>query len=351
MGGAEKVLEALTETFKGPLYTLIKDEQSVKQSPFSNLSIQTSFLQRIPSASRVYKHLVPFFPSAIQRLDLSAHNLIISSSFAVAKSIVKRPDQLHICYCHTPFRAAWDLREFYLSTLSKPLRLMADPILHYIRRFDQRTHDAVDYFIANSHYVASRIQEHYGRDAKVIHPPVDVEAFQPTQSRENFYITCSRLVPYKRIDLLVEAFAKMPEKKLVIIGDGEEGRRLRAKATKNISFSGQVPHEKLREILPKARAFLFAAEEDFGIVMVEAQAAGIPVIAYGKGGSKDAVLPGRTGLFFHEQSADAVKDAVIRFEKMERDFEQSTIRQHAETFSKGRFLREMEDFVTQCVGR
>ncbi len=228
---------------------------------------------------------------------------------------------------------------------------MADPILHYIRRFDQRTQDSVDYFIANSHYVAARIQENYGREAKVIHPPVDVEAFQPTQNRDDYYVTCSRLVPYKRVDLLVEAFAKMPDKKLVVIGDGEQRRRLKAKAAKNVSFLGQIPHEKLREILPKARAFLFAAEEDFGIVMVEAQAAGIPVIAYGKGGSTDAVLPGRTGLFFHEQTVDAVRDAVVRFEKMEHDFEQVTIRKHAETFSKGRFLREMEDFVIQCGGR
>lgn len=345
MGGAERVLEVLSERFKGPIYTLIQDRKAIENSPFHKREIRTSFLQRIPKASSFYRHLLPLFPSAIQRLDLSEHQLIVSSSFAVAKSIIKQPHQLHICYCHSPMRAAWDLREFYVETLPKVVRPVASLLLDYVREFDRRTHDVVDHFIANSRVVAERIYQHYGREATVIHPPVSVEAFHPTLNREDFFITCSRLVPYKRVDLLIKAFAKMPDKKLLVVGDGPQRYRLESKATRNVEFLGRIPEEALRDLLPKARAFCFAAEEDFGIVMVEAQAAGIPVIAYGKGGSRDAVIAGGTGLFFNEQTVESVCDAVHRFEVMEGDFEQDTIRRHAEGFSKERFLREIEAFI------
>lgn len=350
MGGAEKVLEALAERFEGPIYTLIQDKKALQKTPFAGRRIETSFLQRIPKSPLLHKHLAPLLPMAIQRLDLSAHRWIISSSFAVAKSIVKRPDQLHICYCHTPMRSAWDLYEFYLSTLSLPARFFARPTLRYLRHFDRRTHVGVDHFIANSHCVAKRIEEHYGRRSTVIHPPVSVERFAVCTDKQDYYITCSRLVPYKRVDLLVKAFAQLPNRRLLIVGEGEQRRRLQAKAPANVSFLGHVSETAYPFLLSAARAFLFAAEEDFGIAMAEASAAGVPIIAYGKGGSTDVVLPGQTGLFFHEQTSDAVRDALLRFEKMEPDFEPEGIRAHAQKFSKERFVSEIECFVSQCVG-
>jgi glycosyltransferase involved in cell wall biosynthesis len=242
-------------------------------------------------------------------------------------------------------RALWDLREFYLETLPRAFRPAASLLLDYVREFDRRTQNVVDHFIANSQVVAERIYQHYAREATVIYPPVSVEAFQPTLKREDFFITCSRLVPYKRVDLFIKAFAKMPDKKLLVIGDGPQRYRLESKAKRNVEFLGRISEEALQELLPKARAFCFAAEEDFGIVMVEAQAAGIPVIAYGKGGSRDAVIDGETGLFFNEQTVESVSDAIHRFELMEGDFEQEAIRRHAKGFSKERFLREIGAFI------
>lgn len=342
-GGAEKVLEALSEIMEGPIYTLLKSEKG--SLPFSHKEIHTSFLQKVPQSSRIYKGLLPFFPSAIQRLDLSSHSLIVSSSFMVAKSIVKRPDQLHICYCHTPFRPAWDFQEFYLSKCNRVSRMLAEPVLRYLQAFDLKTNGGVDHFVANSRYVAARIWNHYKREAKVIHPPVEVERFYMGKKRGGYFLTCSRLVPYKRVDLLVEAFAQLSDRKLVVVGEGSQLREFRAKAPKNVSFLGYVTKEKLAQLYSEARAFLYAAEEDFGIVMAEAQAASLPVIAYGKGGSKEIVLGEKTGLFFQEQRVASIIEAILQFEKREGDFDPNYIRAHAQSFSKERFLREFSDFV------
>lgn len=349
MGGGEKVLDALYEVYPGPIYTLLHDKEALEGTPFSNRPIHPSFLQRFPRVRKYYRNMLPLFPFAIERFDLSDYPVILSSSHSVAKGIKTRPGQIHICYCHTPMRYAWDLYDFHLSHLSLPKKVVAKPILKWLRKWDEKTHSRVDHFIANSRCVAKRIEQNYGREATVIYPPVDTHLFQPASQREDYYFTCSRLVPYKRIDLLVEAFKRMPNKKLLIIGDGPEKKRLEAIASANTTFLGAQPFDVLQNYLSKARAFLFAAEEDFGIVSVEAQSAGIPVIAFGKGGSLETVISGETGLFFDQQSPESLIDAIGCFEKIEKDFDQQIITKHAEKFSKARFQKELRMFVTKYV--
>ena len=345
LAGGEKVLEALIELYDGPIYTLFKDQKVIDESPFAKSEIHTSFLQRVPHIEKRYRNLFPFYPKAIESLDLSAYDLIFSSSHAVAKGVKKRKDQLHICYCFTPVRYAWDLSDFHFSHLNPIKRAFASPLLKNLRNWDLKSSERVDHFVAISNYIAQRIKANYGREASVIYPPVDTDRFEISQVKEDYYFTCSRFVPYKRIDLIVEAFKRLPSKKLVVIGYGPEWKKIKAKAPKNVELLGYQPTPLLRETLSKARAFLFAAEEDFGIVNVEAQAAGVPVIAYGRGGVLETVLPAQTGLFFQEQTAESLIDAINRFEKMERDFEPVKIKQHAEQFSKRRFQKEMSELV------
>jgi len=340
VAGGEKVLEAMTDLYEGPIYTLLH-----KTGLFPERKVIPSFLQHLPKVERYYRNLLPLFPLAIERFDLSEYSLILSSSHAVAKGVRTRPDQVHICYCHTPMRYAWDLHDFHLSHLGPMKKALARPILKSLREWDQKTHPRVDHFIANSNCVAERIKAHYGREATVIYPPVDTHLFAIAPRREDYYFTCSRLVPYKRIDLLVDAFTQMPTKKLVVIGSGPELANLKEKAGPNIELLGYQPDEVYREILAKARAFVFGAVEDFGIVSVEAQSAGVPVIALGQGGSLETVLPGKTGLFFEEQSAQSLINAIEQFEKME--FDPVFIKAHAEKFAKARFQKEFQDFVTQ----
>ncbi|NGX39154.1 MAG: GDP-mannose-dependent alpha-(1-6)-phosphatidylinositol monomannoside mannosyltransferase [Chlamydiae bacterium] len=347
VAGGEKVLDAICELYNGPIYTLIKHELALEKTSFSDRILYTSYLQRFPKVHRYYRNLLPLFPSAIEQFDLSSYDLILSTSHAVAKSVKTHKNQLHICYCHTPMRYAWDLKEFHLNQLNPIKKRIAKPILRYLRDWDQRTHDRTHHFIANSKCVARRIEKNYGRSAQVIYPPVETHLFSPSSVKENYFITCSRLVPYKRVDVLVAAFSMMPDEKLVIIGDGPEMNRLKSRATKNVEFLGHQPDPVLRDMLSKARAFLFAAEEDFGIVGVEAQASGLPVIAYAKGGSLETVLPGQTGIFFNEQTPSSVIDAIHRFEKMEGDFEPEKIQKHASQFSRERFQREFMNFIDE----
>jgi glycosyltransferase involved in cell wall biosynthesis len=334
-GGAEKVLESLCELFEGPIHTLLWNKKI-----FCDRQIETSFLQHIPGACRLYPNLLPLFPLAIGRFDLSNYDLILSSSHSVAKAVKTRPGQTHICYCHTPMRYAWDQFDFYLSTLSPLKRAAAAPILRRLRDWDRKTAASVTHFIANSRCVAERIKTHYGPTAKVIYPPVETHLFAPAATREDYYVTCSRLVPYKRVDLIIKAF---PNKKLLVIGDGPEMKRLKAIATPNVELLGHLPHAQLGAILSRARGFVFAAEEDFGIAVVEAQAAGVPVIAYGRAGALETVVEGVTGIFFEEQSPASLHKALCRFESME--FDPIAIQTHAQTFSKERFKHEMEKWI------
>lgn len=345
IAGGEKVLSALVELFDGPIYTLLKDPSKLEGTPLAGRKIHASFLQYLPRVQSYYRNLLPLFPTAIERFDLSSYDLILSSSHCVAKGVRTHDKQLHICYCHTPIRYAWDLHDFHLSHLKPLKKAVAKPLLQYMRQWDQKTHTRVDHFIANSANVAKRIERIYERPSTVIHPPVDTHLFQISPKRDNYYFTCSRLVPYKRIDLLVQAFAALPHERLLIVGDGPEMRKLKVRATPNVELLGHLPDNEMRALLSQSKAFLFAAEEDFGIAPVEAQAAGIPVIAYGSGGSLETVLPGQTGIFFKEQTVPSLLDALERFKLMQDDFEPETIKKLSERFSKSRFQSEISKFI------
>ena len=324
-GGAEGVLRELVALFPDcDLFSVVDFLSDRDRARLFGKHAKTTFIQNLPFAKKKYRVYLPLMPLAIEQLDLSEYDLVISSSHAVAKGVITGPDQMHICYCHSPIRYAWDLQHQYLrqTGLTRGLKsLSARLILHYIRIWDMRTASGVDLFIANSAYIARRIRKLYRRDAQVVHPPVDIAMFTARLDKEDFYFTASRLVPYKRVDLIVEAFAKMPQRRLIVIGDGPEMERIRKLAKPNVTLLGFQSNEVLRDHLQRARAFVFAAEEDFGILPVEAQACGTPVIAFGKGGALETVIgldnaEGKpaTGLFFGEQTVPAVIDAVERFE-------------------------------------
>jgi glycosyltransferase involved in cell wall biosynthesis len=304
----------------------------------------TSFIQSLPRPRRWLRYYLPLMPLAVEQLDLSGYDIVVSSNHAVAKGVITGPRQLHLSYVHSPMRYAWDLQHEYLRAAGLergPLAWAARLALHRLRQWDARSASGVDVFLANSAHVARRIQKAYGRDAEVLHPPVDVSAFPVQERKEDYYVTVSRLEAYKRIDLLVAAFAQMPERRLVVIGDGPQMRRLRATAPANVALLGRLPGAAVCEYMQKARAFLFAGIEDFGIVMAEAQACGTPVIALAAGGAaeivkhEDAMQP--TGLLFSRQSAAAVTEAVDRFERDAGRFAPAACRENAMRFDRARF--------------
>ena len=348
LAGAEKVLEALYELYPSPIYTLVADKRALKGSPFEEAELHTSFIQRLPQAKKRYRTYLPFFPLAVEQFDLSDYELIISVSTCVAKGVLRGANQLHICYCCTPVRYGWDLYHQYIKEggLSRGIKgALAKAILHYIRMWDVASAQRVDHFVTLSEYVQKRIKKTYGRDSTVIYPPVDVDRFEVHPDKEDFYLTASRLVPYKRVDLIVEAFSHMPERRLVVIGDGPELEKVKKKATKNVELLGYQPEEVLKDYMKRARGFLFAACEDFGIVVVEAQACGTPVIAYGVGGARETVVDGKTGIFFDKQSTESIIRAVKRFEAISDGFDPLEIRRNAERFGKDRFKEEFSAFV------
>jgi glycosyltransferase involved in cell wall biosynthesis len=309
----------------------------------------------MPFARTKYRAYLPLMPLAIEQLNLSAYDLVISSSHAVAKGVLTGPDQEHICYCHSPMRYAWDLQHQYLqqTRLTRGLKAaMARLMLHYMRLWDVRTANGVDRFIANSNYIAGRIRKIYRREAMVVHPPVDIEAFSLCTQKEDFYVTASRMVPYKRVDLIIESFSAMAQHRLIVIGDGPEMNRLRKLAGDNVTLLGFQDNATLRDYLQRARAFIFAAEEDFGILMVEAQACGTPVIAYGKGGALDSVIglddaEGNTptGVFFYAQTADAITAAVAQFEASTID--PRACRTWSENFSVAAFQKSWLEIIPE----
>lgn len=347
--GSERVVEQILELFpEADLYMLLDSIPEDQRDFLKGKPVHTSFLQRMPWAHTKHRLYLPIMPYAVEQFDLSGYDLVISSSHAVAKGVITGPNQLHICYCHTPIRYAWDLQHQYLeeSKLTRGFRsTLARLVLHYIRMWDVRTTNSVDVMVANSNFIARRIWKVYRREAVVIPPPVDVERFTLRETKENFYLTASRMVPYKRMDVIVEAFAQMPDKQLIVIGDGPEMAKIRAKATSNIQLLGYQPFPVLRDYMQRAKAFVFAAEEDFGIIPLEAQACGTPVIAYGRGGSAETILHGKTGWFFAEQSAEAIKDAVRQFEK--GTFSPQECRKNAERFSVARFREAFSELVSR----
>jgi glycosyltransferase involved in cell wall biosynthesis len=357
IAGSERVVEQMLLLFPGAdLFAVYANPEVLQGTEFlRGRHVQTSFIQNLPRASKSFRSYLPLMPLAVEQLDLSAYDLIISSSHAVSKGVLTGPDQLHISYVHSPVRYAWDLQHQYLkeSGLDHGIKgLLAKWMLHKIRLWDYRTAAGVDCFVANSKFIGRRIRKVYGRTSDVIYPPVDVGAFDLCETKKDFYLTASRLVPYKRMDLIVQAFALMPEKRLIVIGDGPEMPKLVAASTPNITLLGYQEFSELRRYMQEARAFVFAAEEDFGITPVEAQACGTPVIAFGKGGvletvvdSEDASLA--TGIFFPEQTVASLVDAVRRFENQGRVFSASSCRKQAERFSNERFRQEFGDYVSE----
>lgn len=351
VGGGEKVLAAIRSLYPSPIYTLVTDRDKLKGTPFEEAEVHASFLQKIPMGKRIFRNLLPLFPLAIEQFDLSAYELILSSSHCVAKGVLTHSEQKHICYCHTPVRYAWDLTHQYLreAGLERGVKgALARLFLHRIRAWDVGAVNRVDAFIANSNVVARRIQKYWGRESTVIYPPVDLSYFRLHEKKESYYVTASRFVPYKRMDLLVEAFRLLPHAHLVVIGDGPEWKKVQAKAGQNVELLGVQSDEVLREHLSCARAFLFAAVEDFGILPVEAMACGTPVIAYGRGGVTETVVDGESGLFYREQTPEALAAAIRAFEAG-APFDPRVVRARSERFDLPRFKLEYRAFVeAQC---
>ncbi|WP_197495701.1 glycosyltransferase family 4 protein [Acidihalobacter yilgarnensis] len=337
--GAERVLEQILLMYpQADLFAVCDFLPDDQRGFLGGRRPRTSFIQRLPGARRRYRAYLPLMPLAIEQFDLSGYDLVISSSHAVAKGVLTGPDQVHVSYVHTPIRYAWDLQHQYLreSGLDRGFKgWLARYLLHRIRLWDVRTANGVDVFVANSAYIARRIRKAYGRDSVVVPPPVDVEGFAPAPVREDYYLTASRLVPYKRVDLVVSAFARMPGRQLKVIGTGPEFDRIARLAAdhSNIELLGYQDGATLAALMGRARAFVFAAEEDFGITPVEAQAAGAPVIAYGRGGARETVVEGRTGLFFDEQTVDALVEGMERFEAVGVSMSAAQCRDNAERFS------------------
>lgn len=354
--GAERVLEQLLLLFpQADLFAVVDFLRPDERDFIQGKRASTTFIQSLPGARKHYRSYLPLMPLAIEQHDMSGYDIVISSSHAVAKGVITGPDQLHVSYVYSPIRYAWDLQHQYLreAGLSKGVRSwITRGILHYVRLWDVRTAPAIDAFVADSHYIARRIWKAYRREATVIYPPVDVACDFSDGQREDFYLTASRMVPYKRMPLVIEAFNGMPDRKLVVVGDGPEFGKAKAIAKSNIELLGYQPTPVLMDLMRRARAFVFAAEEDFGILPVEAQARGTPVIAFGKGGATETVLElgvheFPTGLFFTQQTADDIKEAVARFEKSQHLIRPSYCRRNAQRFSPERFRSEMGSFIQQ----
>jgi glycosyltransferase involved in cell wall biosynthesis len=289
---------------------------------------------------------------ATEQFNLAGYDLVISSSHAVAKGVLTSPSQVHVCYCHSPIRYAWDLYHQYLqeSGLDRGITgMIAKFFLHRIRIWDVISSNRVDYFLSNSDYIGKRIKKIYRRESRTVYPGINLEDFPLVVNKDDFYFTCSRFVPYKKINLIVEAFNEMPEKKLIIIGDGPDFKKVKAIAKGNVTLMGYQPFDVLKDYLSRAKAFVFAAEEDFGLVPVEAQACGTPVIAFGKGGVTETVLENISGIFFKEQSVDSLKEAVGRFDSL--DFDPIIIKERMDMFGRKRFNEEMIAFFEEVLAK
>ncbi len=352
--GAERVLEQLIDLYPNAIIFTLFDFLPKKERKFiENKVIKTSFIQRFPYVRKKYRSYIALFPLAIELFNLSEYDLIISSSHCVAKGVKRESfKQLHISYIHTPPRYVWDLRKQYLQAtkINKGIKSkIANYILDIIGKWDLGTINRVDYWVCNSNYIKERIKRLYAKEATVIYPPVYIDQFNLTFQKDNFYLAASRMVPYKKMDLIVEAFSLMPDKKLIVIGDGPELEKVKSKATLNIEILGYQPFEILKDYMQRAKAFIFAAEEDFGIIPVEAQACGTPVIAYGKGGVLETVIEGKTGIFFKEQTVESLIAAVKDFEQRQGSFDTIEIRKNAERFSKEIFKKKFKAFVDKKI--
>jgi glycosyltransferase involved in cell wall biosynthesis len=352
-GGAERVLRSMLRCLpNAEVFTLFDVLPVADRARIGYESSRTSFLQRMPAIARRHRLYLPLMPIAIEQLDLSRYDLVISSSYAVAKGVLTGPDQLHLAYVHSPMRYAWDLQHEYLteSRLTSGIKsVLARALLHRMRLWDTRTANGVNAYMVNSHFVRRRVQKIYGRRAEVIYPPVTVGAPPPITRRPgNYFLSASRLVPYKNVRAIVEAFRLLPDQRLVVAGIGPERRALEAIAGENVEFVGFVPDAELRRLMASARAFVFAASEDFGIVTVEAQSEGAPVIALGRGGSRETVITegsAPTGLFFDSPTADAIANAVRAFLLSQENFTPANAYSNSLRFSEENFESSFSAFV------
>ncbi len=334
--GGEKVLRAIADLFPdADIFTHVADPAVVAQG-FPGRKVSTTFIARLPYAKRFYQRYLPLMPLALEQLDLRGYDLVISSESGPAKGVLVSPHATHLCYCHSPMRYVWDMYHDYREQSGTVTRALMAPILHYMRLWDQTSAQRVDRYIANSQFVAKRIEKYYRRSSDVIYPPVAVDSFDASRPAENFYLSVGQLVRYKRIDLLIEAFNETG-RPLVVIGDGEMLPALRRMAKPNVRLLGRQPFEVIRSHYARCRALVFPGIEDFGMVPVEAMASGKPVVAFSQGGARETVIDGVSGVLFHEQTPGALTEAILRFESMEDEFDRQAIRAHATQFSEQAF--------------
>lgn len=355
--GAEKVLEQIILCFpQADLFSLIDFIPDSKRHFLRDKPVTTSFIQKLPFAKTKHRQYLPLMPLAIEQFDLSGYDLVISSSHAVAKGVLTGPYQLHICYCHSPIRYAWDMQHQYLieTGINRGLRSwLARYFLHKIRLWDYRTANGVDEFIANSRFIAKRIYKVYRRESAIIYPGIDLTKFPYLVNKKDYFLAVSRLVPYKKMSLITEAFKQMPDKKLIIIGDGPERKKIEAivNTAPNINYLGYQDDHNLVNYLQKAQALIFAAEEDFGIIPIEAQACGTPVIAFGRGGSLETVRgldqSEPTGVFFYEQTTAAIIQAVEQFITSSSLIRSENCLKNAQLFGNEIFRQKLSSFIME----
>ncbi|MDX1933056.1 MAG: glycosyltransferase [Capsulimonadales bacterium] len=349
-GGAERVVEAMHELWpEAPIYTSVYDPQATLPS-FRQMDIRTSFLQRFKFArqAKTHKYVLPLFPLAFEHFDLRGFDVVLSHTTSFAKGVITEPETCHICYCHTPSRFAWRYHEYISQgNYDSHLRSALPFLVHFLRNWDLNAAHRVDYFLSNSHNIARRVRKYYSRDSEILYPPVETRRFnvEPAPSAD-YYLVVSRLQVYKRVDLAIQACNKL-KAPLKIVGGGPELARLKAMAGPTVEFLGRVPDGQVESLFANCRAFLFPGEEDFGIAPLEAMASGRPVIAFGSGGALETIVEGVTGLFFCEQTADSLADAIQRLNAMPID--PRVIREHSEQFDTRQFHRRLQNLVELCL--
>ncbi len=348
--GSEKCIESFTNLYpEADIFSLVDFmDETDRQAVLKGKKAKTTFIQNLPFSQKLFRNYLSLFPRAIEEIDLRGYDVILSSSHAFAKGILCNTEQLHICYCHTPIRYAWDLYHQYLDEagLKKGLKAWyVKRTLHNIRLWDSTTANRVNHFIANSGHIAKRINKIYGKKADVIYPPVDIDKFELCAEKEDYYLIAARFVPYKKVNLVIEAFTRMPDKKLIVVSGVQDIKKAGIKVTKNIELLDFLPFEELKNYMQKAKAFLFAAEEDFGITIVEAQACGTPVIAFKVGGASETVIDGKTGIHFDEQTPESIVKAVNKFEESASAFDPESISRHAARFSRAIFEKKINNYI------
>ena len=350
-GGAEKVIQAIHEIFpQAPIFTTLYHPKKVRG--FENATVHTSYLQNLPFIKNNHQMALPLMPAIFESMNLDNFDIVISSSHSCAKGIITKPTTLHICYCHSPMRYAWDNHHAYVNeyTMNPIMKRLGRNMMHNIRMWDRLSAERVDAYCTNSHFVQKRIQKYYRKVANVIHPPVDTRRFRPLKGEKTYYLAVGRLTPYKKFNMIIEAFNAL-ERPLIIVGTGVEEKKLKAVAKKNITFLGHISDEDLPDIYAQAKALIFPQVEDFGITPLESMASGRPVIAYKDGGALETVKEGVTGVFFREQNAVSLVKAVYDFESEYKNFSPDKIQEHAKKFStntfKEKFIAYVEDMWQQ----